>query len=474
MKKRAVAIILLTSLIITTFSSCKRVVDGLSSDFSFIDEIIEIKEETKKEIEYKVGNSLENITDNSERTTEKMPTLQGRVELDVAQTVSTDEEIIEPTVSVSLNEVEFRANTAVLESEYYQYSTLSGDEKTLYSRMADTISKSKYIIDINDLSINEDQVLTVFQKVLADYPQYFYVSKSCMVAYGTKKSKIRAVALRYTDGNTTDEFDKRMRLVNAADRNLINQKIELVNSKIEPVVSGIDGNMKDVLKEKIIHDYVAKTVTYDSTTAANIKNLGTTLPHSFDIYGAIVENRAVCEGYSKLFQYLCYLVGINSNQATGTADGGNHMWNTVLIDGKWYQVDVTWDDGDEFTGYNYFNLTTDSIGKDHIIDLSDISAPLCNADTNSFDSVFALIVNDGGKEPENYENAIENMKAIGDKVIYVKFGERISGYPSQVSYIKRHILRQNGTFGRYLKNSGVTLRDSVNQIGKYYIIKTDY
>lgn len=38
------------------------------------------------------------------------------------------------------------------------------------------------------------------------------------------------------------------------------------------------------------------------------------------------------------------------------------MWNVVLLDGEWYQVDVTWDDSGVSSPmhsgirYNYFNL----------------------------------------------------------------------------------------------------------------------
>ena len=469
MKRKTIAAILIIAGIVTTFSSCKQIVDDLLSDFLFADEIIEIEEE----IEYESGNSSKNITDNSEKNTDKTPILQGKFEIEAAQKVSTDEEICEPTVSVSLNELEIFFDNAVSEDEYYQYSTLSGDEKTLYIRMADTISKSKYIIDINDLSLSEDQVLSVFQKVLADYPQYFYVSKSCMVAYGAKKSKIRVVALRYTDGDTTDEFDKRMKLIKTADRNIINQKIELVKSKIETVISNINGDMRDVLKERIIHDYVAETVNYDNYTAENIENFSTTLPHSFDLFGAAVEGKGVCEGYSKLFQYLCYLVGINANQAGGIADGGNHMWNTAFIDGNWYQVDVTWDDGEGFIGYDYFNLTTKEIKESRNIDTTDVSVPFCESKTNAFENVFAVLVNDEKKEPENYENAIENMIKIEDKALYIKFSDNVS-VPSQISYIKKRILKESGSFGKYLKNSGVTFTDSVNQIGKYYTVELEY
>ena len=50
----------------------------------------------------------------------------------------------------------------------------------------------------------------------------------------------------------------------------------------------------------------------------------------------------VCEGYSKAFQYLCELSGVNCISVWGLMDGGDHMWNIVTMDdGKNYLVDVT-------------------------------------------------------------------------------------------------------------------------------------
>lgn len=48
----------------------------------------------------------------------------------------------------------------------------------------------------------------------------------------------------------------------------------------------------------------------------------------------------VCEGYSKAFQYLCELSGIECYSVTGNA-GGDHMWNIVKLDGTYYLVDLT-------------------------------------------------------------------------------------------------------------------------------------
>ena len=50
----------------------------------------------------------------------------------------------------------------------------------------------------------------------------------------------------------------------------------------------------------------------------------------------------------------------------------NHIWNCVMLDDDWYQVDVTWDDTDgeaavDCENYLYFNLTTKIMTIDHEI-----------------------------------------------------------------------------------------------------------
>lgn len=74
-------------------------------------------------------------------------------------------------------------------------------------------------------------------------------------------------------------------------------------------------------------------------------------PHSYDAYGAIMHGLAVCEGYSFAYKVLLTEVGIECEIVTGIADGiggwGKHAWNQVKVDGSWYNVDVTWTDGDD-------------------------------------------------------------------------------------------------------------------------------
>ncbi len=87
-----------------------------------------------------------------------------------------------------------------------------------------------------------------------------------------------------------------------------------------------------------IHDAIILGCEYDLTA-----------PNAHCAYGALVDGRAVCEGYAKAFSLLCDMCGIVCLPVEGDAKSdvfgsGGHMWNKVQLDGVWYNVDVTWDD----------------------------------------------------------------------------------------------------------------------------------
>ena len=82
-----------------------------------------------------------------------------------------------------------------------------------------------------------------------------------------------------------------------------------------------------------------------------------------------VDGKAVCEGYSKAFQILCNKADIDCIQLMGIVDSDNHVWNCVKIGGDWYQIDVTWDDVDDFIddSHGYFNLTDSLMYEEHTL-----------------------------------------------------------------------------------------------------------
>ena len=121
-----------------------------------------------------------------------------------------------------------------------------------------------------------------------------------------------------------------------------------------------------------IHDYLIDNIEYDSSYQA----IG-----SYNIYGALIGRRCVCEGYSKSLKYLANEAGIKCEIMQGTATNStgqteSHAWNCAKIDGIWYEIDPTWDDpiiiGDGYKTsniykYKYFLKGTNSFEKDHTL-----------------------------------------------------------------------------------------------------------
>lgn len=94
-------------------------------------------------------------------------------------------------------------------------------------------------------------------------------------------------------------------------------------------------------KLKTLHDWVAQATTYDN----DFKDSAFYATSVF-----LAPHQSVCEGYSEAFKILCDLAGIPCVIAVSDT----HEWNHVKMeDGKWYAVDVTWDDQDTYGELDY-------------------------------------------------------------------------------------------------------------------------
>jgi len=91
------------------------------------------------------------------------------------------------------------------------------------------------------------------------------------------------------------------------------------------IAKELDG-YSDYGKIKATHDYLIKYNNY---------HIGSDGP-----YRALYKGQTNCNGYALAFMAIMRECGIPCTYETGD----NHAWNTVLLDGEWYNIDVTWDD----------------------------------------------------------------------------------------------------------------------------------
>lgn len=99
----------------------------------------------------------------------------------------------------------------------------------------------------------------------------------------------------------------------------------------------INQNKKEDLVETIYSIFLdlANNISYDDVRNTKIENQ--------NLMGPLFYKKAVCEGYSKLFQQILSLLNVKSLVVSGcgrNVDDG-HVWNQVEINGIWYNVDIT-------------------------------------------------------------------------------------------------------------------------------------
>lgn len=150
------------------------------------------------------------------------------------------------------------------------------------------------------------------------------------------------------------------------------EKIEKAQNYINNIISQIvkqTRNDQKIIRVKKVHDWMIDAMEYDESE---------TNVNKYNIYGAIHDKKAVCEGYARSFRYIMEKVGVPCVLVPGIAENSQgkieaHAWNYVQIEDKWYAVDVTWDDpvitgGGTITDnekYKFFLKGSEEFFKDH-------------------------------------------------------------------------------------------------------------
>lgn len=126
-------------------------------------------------------------------------------------------------------------------------------------------------VDANH-SLNVNDLQAILDVYCNDNPQHFWLGKGATSFFSG--NKLTAVGLTYTF--TGDELTTAKSKFEAA---------------AAAALSGITDDMSQFEIELYLHDYLVSHVTYDLNAS-----------HTHDAYGALVEGRAVCEGYQRYFQ----------------------------------------------------------------------------------------------------------------------------------------------------------------------------
>lgn len=258
-------------------------------------------------------------------------------------------------------------------SENFYYNLLDSSEKELYEEMYQKLGEFPETVSIKGKT--EEQMQKAFNYVLGDYPEWFWFDGG----YNGMKYNILAYkSIKVDPGYRMTE-------------EMANIKLAAVKEAADYIAENAMAYDNDYEKALYVHDYIIENCSYDETVSyeADIENSNADNP-AYSLYGCLVNKRAVCSGYSAAYQYIMKKLGIPCGRVTGVerATGVGHEWNFIVIDGKEYYVDLTWDDPtgmeDNFVKHNYFLISTDDISKSHDIDQSNLYTPSCAASDNYY------------------------------------------------------------------------------------------
>lgn len=85
-----------------------------------------------------------------------------------------------------------------------------------------------------------------------------------------------------------------------------------------------------------LHDYLVLNCTYkDSLQGRDTANATTRL---------LLTGQGVCDAYTRAYRLMLCMAGIENLFVAGVAQGENHCWNLVRLDGRWVHVDCTYSD----------------------------------------------------------------------------------------------------------------------------------
>lgn len=224
----------------------------------------------------------------------------------------------------------------------YGQSFLRGEKARLYNYLITRLQSGIYQ-DEYELppSLSDIEALKVAATLQADHPIYDWVGFS---TYALENKRFIAYSLK-----------------EGLDREPVSEQTSRAVSAAREILAKLPGNATQFEKALYIHDYLDETLQYDKTMKS--KNSG-------NIYGALVENLAYCDGFAKSFHFLCREAGLESVYIKGTsARGIEHAWNAVRVDGLWYYADVTWDrplrEGDKVY-HDYFMVSLAEMEREHI------------------------------------------------------------------------------------------------------------
>ncbi|MDE6728622.1 MAG: hypothetical protein K2J80_11895 [Oscillospiraceae bacterium] len=345
----------------------------------------------------------------------------------VERQLENTEEHIEKGNKDFVEQTEYAVFAESAEEEWLARNLIAGNERISFAAFP---SLQQY-----------DNLMDVFQKVYYQNP-YVLGVVSYKYDYGTLALHVKYC---YSKSELEEKQDEILAEANAI------------------IKANITDGMSAEEKCRTIYDYFNANTAYDNNAVAEAEKNNfkkgedwKDSEDAFNAHGIIVDKKGVCQSYALSYKLLCSMSGVEAKVITGYLNGNlPHAWNSVNLDGKWYQTDCTnnatncgipfflYEAGKDdlaMTGYTedkLYDLDT-AVGTFSVSDSEReyyTANGLCAASVDEFKTVLGRCLDNGektitiryiGEFPQNdIVNAVRevyNMKGMEDKLHSLGFG----------------------------------------------------
>ena len=196
---------------------------------------------------------------------------------------------------------------------------------------------TNYINDINTLTAYNGAEFKKVISTLNNFVHPYNSSNNVKISYGGDYK----IGITINRAYTQDEINE-------------------INNKVDKILSeNVNNNMPPKEKIRVIHDYIIDHTEYDKLKYEN-KNNDTYKSNT--AYGVLIEGYGTCNGYADAMEIFLDKMNIINYKISNE----EHIWNLVYLDGKWYHLDLTWDDAISDININrdtYFLISTKTLEK---------------------------------------------------------------------------------------------------------------
>ena len=193
------------------------------------------------------------------------------------------------------------------------------------------------------------EIDTVYQGFLYDHPELFWLATT----YSYQLAGLDADGGEMADAVAVIPISETPEAL-AAHK-------EAFEAAAKEFLTGIGDPDSDREYAKAVYERMAGTIEY---TGEAMYDDAMQMQHT--AYGALVEHKAVCDGFALAYRYLLSQRGIPCLVVPGESEGNPHTWNVAKWDGAWHEMDLTFDASlRDAGGSQYFDLTTEEMQADH-------------------------------------------------------------------------------------------------------------